>query len=101
MGGAGIACQNKTNIHGVNGYCNVYDGAELTESFVNDDTNWGCAPGSPDSTWCPSDRVSSQSTGTDYVGVHIEYTHDWVTGLFGDKKHLTDNVTFRVEPQAP
>lgn len=102
MAGAGTPCATKTRLTGVDGRCNIYSGTQLSEAFVNDNTKWSCitsgAP-SPDRYWCPTTRIASQATGTDYVGIHIEYSHAWLTGLFGTSKDLTDNITFRVEPQ--
>lgn len=103
MTGAGAACIPRTAVTGVAGRCNVYSGTQLTEVFANDDAKWGCvtttSPASPDNPWCPTKRIASQATGTDYIGLHIEYTHDWVTKLFGERRNMTDNVIFRVEPQ--
>jgi hypothetical protein len=99
MSGLGAACIPAGNKDGVTGYCNVYDGPELLDSFANDQSNWGCLSGTQDRFWCPDTRVSSQKAGTDYVGIHIEYEHEWVTGLFGSKRDMTDDVIFRVEPQ--
>jgi Flp pilus assembly protein TadG len=91
-------CVSKASTAGVNGRCNVYTPAQLTTSWANSGT-WGCVAGSFDGSWCPSTRIASQAAGTDYVGIHIEYSHSWVTGLFGSKRDLTDDVVFRVEPQ--
>lgn len=102
MTGAGTGCIPKTALTGVAGRCNIYAGAQLTEAFANANGNWGCittGTPSPDRHWCPADRIASQRAGTDYIGIHIEYTHEWVTGVFGQRKEMTDNVTFRVEPQ--
>lgn len=99
MTGSGASCALTTQLTGVAGRCNVYSGAQLTDAFANDNTKWGCLAASPDSSWCPSTRIASQAAGTDYVGIHIEYSHDWVTGLFGTKRDLTEDVIFRVEPQ--
>jgi hypothetical protein len=100
MGGAdGASCAARTTTTGVNGRCNVYTQAQLNTVFASTSGNWGCGSGAVDGAWCPSKRISSQAAGTDYVGIHIEYSHAWVTGLFGSKRDLTDDVVFRVEPQ--
>ena len=101
MTGSGAACAQKTQLSGVSGRCNVYSGSQLAETNANDNTKWGCQASTQDRMWCPSTRIASQTTGTDYVGIHIEYSHDWVTGLFGSKRDLTEDVIFRVEPQGP
>lgn len=101
MTGAGAACITNQSV-GVDGYCNVYPKEKLTSALADDPAKWGCKT-SPsrtlDSYWCPDQRISLQTVGTDYVGLHIEYEHDWVTGLFGSSRRMSDDVVFRVEPQ--
>jgi len=98
MTGIGSACASKSQLTGVDGRCNVYRQSDLTDVNANDPTLWGCGS-HPDHYWCPDKRIVSQGAGTDYIGVHIEYSHAWVTGLFGTKRNLTDDVVFRLEPQ--
>jgi len=98
MAGAGVPCATRGQPIGVDGRCNVYNPADLTEANAVTATRWGCGSNS-DGHWCPTKRIVSQAAGTDYIGVHIEYSHPWVTGLFGTKRDLTDDVIFRVEPQ--
>lgn len=93
------ACTTAGSPDGVDNRCNVYSAGELTQAFADDASNFGCLAGDADVRWCPSRRIASQSTGTDYVGVHIEYTHEWSTGLFGTNRNMTDDVVFRIEPQ--
>lgn len=100
MTGGGQSCVTATS--GVSGYCNVYSGAMLTSAKADDSSAWGCkagSPSTPDSFWCPTKRIGLQNVGTDYVGVHIDYEHEWVTGLFGPSRQMSDDVIFRIEPQ--
>lgn len=101
MVGTGAPCADKTRTAGVSDYCNVYAGVQLTDGFANGPGNWTCTttPPPPDRFWCPTRRLSLQGIGTDYVGIHIEYTHEWATKLFGTTRDMTDDVVFRVEPQ--
>jgi Flp pilus assembly protein TadG len=98
MAGAGN-CTTRGSTAGLAKRCNVYAGSELTQGNVDLAGNFGCGSAAYDRDWCPSTRVVSQTTGTDYIGVHVEYTHQWATGFFGSKRHMTDDVVFRIEPQ--
>ncbi len=93
-------CVDPGGSNGVTGRCNVYTSSQLNQVDVNQTTNFGCGSGDRDKPWCPTSRVVSQAAGTDYIGVHIEYTHRWATGLFGTQRRMTDDVVFRLEPQA-
>ena len=97
----GLQCIPRARTVGVPDHCNIYAGDNLKDAFANNNGKWGCidSPKSPDDWWCPETRTTSQSAGTDYVGVHIEYEHEWVTKLFGTKRDMADDVIFRVEPQ--
>ncbi len=37
--------------------------------------------------------------GPDYVGVYVEITHKWITGLFGSSIKMSDTSVTRLEPQ--
>jgi hypothetical protein len=102
MGDGTSPCIPKSQTVGIDGYCNIYTAEHLTSAFVNDPANWGCDTSGTwtrDAYWCPEQRVALQSVGTDYVGLRIEYEHDWVTGLFGTTREMSDDVIFRLEPQ--
>jgi hypothetical protein len=92
-------CTTKTSTAGRTRRCNVYAGPDLTQSSVNAAASFGCGASTDDRYWCPNTRVVSQTAGTDYIGVHVEYTHQWATGFFGSRRHMTDDVVFRIEPQ--
>lgn len=49
-------------------------------------------------SWAPSDR-KVQVGNIDRATVVIEFTHDYVTGFFGDTLSLTRSVTNQLEPQ--
>lgn len=83
--------------------CNRYVAAdffkELDDPVTGDDTgNFRCGDASVDRFWCPVDRVTSLSVGTDYVGIHVETHHDFLTGLFGDGVDLSETAIIRLEP---
>lgn len=80
----------------VTGVCNHYSGSDLDTLAVSD---FDCGASAPDRFWCPATRVDSQSAGPDYVGVYVRVTHDFVTGMFGASRTLTDEVVMRVEPR--
>lgn len=52
-----------------------------------------------DANWCPRYRDVSQTDGTDYVGVWVEFEHTWVTGLFGENRTITEQMIMRLEPK--
>lgn len=85
----------------ITGVCNHYTIADfylpLDDVNGNPTGNFRCAGSSVDQAWCPVDREASLSGGVDYVGMHIQVTHDFVTGLFGGEKTLSDTIVFRIE----
>jgi TadE-like protein len=92
-------CKNGTPVTGL---CNVYDGSSISL----DESQFGCqevANGdpidSPDRYWCPNVREVSAGTGLDYVGVYIQITHTYITGLFGAEIEFEDQMILKVEPQ--
>jgi hypothetical protein len=82
------------------GLCNRYTAteffAELDDSGGNDTGNFRC--GSLDSSWCPTTRETSLAAGTDYIGVHIQTRHSYITGLFGGDHVLGETTILRIEP---
>ena len=48
--------------------------------------------------WAPGDR-DVEAPNTDRIGVEIEFTHDWLTGLFLDSTDFTTSTDFQVEPE--
>ena len=96
-------CKSGTPDDGTSGsYCNVYADADLNRPEVE----FGCqeiAAGDPydskDRFWCPRDRDVSAGSGLDYVGIYVEITHQYITGLFGDSVVFEDQMILKVEPQ--
>lgn len=85
--------------------CNRYEPAdffkEIEDPVTGVDTgHFGCGPSSIDRFWCPSDRETSISTGTDYLGVYVETRHQFITGFFRDGRDLTETKIIRLEPDA-
>lgn len=82
------------------GLCNHYTAAdffaELDDSFGNDTGNFRC--GTRDSAWCPTTRETSLSVGTDFIGIHVETRHDFVTGMFSGGNDLGETTVLRLEP---
>ena len=85
--------------------CNRYTAREffkeLDDPVTGDPTgNWRCGGGAYDRYWCPTARLTSMSAGTDYVGVHVQTRHEFITGLFGDGRKLDHTTIIRLEPDA-
>ncbi len=79
------------------GVCNVYAAADLVKAS----TSFGCGVGAVDTAWCPTSRISdiASTSGLDYVGVYIEFSHSLITGSFGTGSiAIKDRVVMRVEP---
>jgi hypothetical protein len=89
-------CRGGTSVVGL---CNVYTPTE----YALDIAEFACDPTAPlpdpDRFWCPSDRQVSVTAGLDFVGVYVEVTHDYITGLFGDSITFRDATVLQVEPQ--
>ncbi len=80
--------------------CNRYTAAdffaELDTAAGVDTGNFRC--GTLDSAWCPTTRETSLSAGTDFIGIHVETRHDYVTGFFTDGNDLGETTILRLEP---
>lgn len=77
--------------------CNVY----RTSDFDRPKAEWSCDPDEDlDEYWCPRTRVVIRAQGPEYVGVWMQVTHRWVTGMFGRTATLTDQSVIRLEPRA-
>jgi TadE-like protein len=77
--------------------CNVYDGAD----FSLPEASFGCDAGSPkDPDWwyCPTSRDVVVGD-LDYVGIWVQVSHTYITGLFGDSVTFTDQIILKLEPQ--
>lgn len=82
------------------GLCNRYTAAdffaELDDTAGNDTGNFRC--GTLDSDWCPTTRQTSLAAGTDYIGIHVQTRHDFVSGLFSGGNDLGETTILRLEP---
>ncbi len=72
---------------------------DLDDAGGNDTGNFRCGSGSVDRYWCPTYRQTSLAGGLDYVGLHIQTRHDFITGLFGGGRTLSETTILRMEPQ--
>jgi len=96
-------------IQGVANVCNVYGPTELAVISATVPATWNTCPGPPSQTYpasfyCPTTRnvlapSPTNSAGPDYVGVYVEITHPWITGLFGSSIKMSDTSVTRLEPQ--
>jgi hypothetical protein len=43
-------------------------------------------------------QSGNSGAGPDYVGVYVRFDHQWMTGLFGSTKTVTDITVMRIEP---
>lgn len=82
------------------GLCNRYTAAdffaEIDDALGNDTGNFRC--GSLDSAWCPTTRETSLAAGTDFVGIHVQTSHSFITGIFGSGQSLGETTILRLEP---
>jgi TadE-like protein len=86
--------------------CNLFLPADIGQA--TEPSTWLC-PGTaaqatnPIAFWCANTRKVNNSdnsgAGPDYVGVYIEVTHPWITGLFGKSITITDTSITKLEPQ--
>ncbi len=83
------------------GVCNRYTAAdffaELDDPAGNDTGNFRC--GTLDSSWCPTTRETSLDAGTDFIGIHVQTRHDFVTGMFSGGNDLGETTILRLEPE--
>ena len=98
-----------SSINGVAGVCNVYGPTELADNSATVPATWNTCPVTPSQTYpasffCPTTRnvlapSANNVNGPDYVGVYVEITHKWITGLFGSSIKMSDTSVTRLEPQ--
>ncbi len=84
-------------------FCNVYTPAAFNEEFYRVDGTqndfFGCSAASADRYWCPTTRDATLAAPPpDYVGVYVETTHDFITGMFGNGLTLDRTAIVRLEP---
>jgi hypothetical protein len=94
----------------VDGLCNRYTRSDfflaLEDAVGNSTGNWGCGAAAVDRYWCPIDntnnpggRLAALADPPDFIGVHIQATHSYITGFFGSSVSLTNTKIIRVEPE--
>lgn len=94
-----VACA--TAVAGYSGAanCNVYDETDIAD--LNDAVMWGSGTscGAADNNWCSvNDRNDSQQAAT-YLGVHVEFERNYLTGFFGGGTHtIAETTVMRIEP---
>jgi len=85
--------------------CNIFLPADIALGTMP--VTWVC-PGTasqasnPIAYWCATNRkvnVAGSGGPPDYVGIYIQTTHPWVTGLFGRNVTLSDTSVTQLEPQ--
>ena len=92
IGGASTGIANA----GTSVYCNYYSGTDVAGLTQASFTN-SCATG-PDHWWCPSSRLHHLADPPDLVGVYIKIKHNYVTGILGSWRYLSDQAIMRIEP---
>jgi len=51
--------------------------------------------------WCPTTRKTAQEGASgppDFLGIYIEYRHNWITGLFGNAITIRETKITKLEP---
>ena len=83
--------------------CNRYEAADFSldiDDAAGDDAgNFRCSATAVDRYWCPVDRETSVAAGVEYVGLHIQTRHEFITGFFGGQRTLSETTIIRLEPQ--
>ncbi len=90
------ACRTASQANLCNRYTAADFFAELDTAGGADTGNFRC--GTRDSAWCPTTRETSLSAGTDFIGIHVETRHDFITGFFSGGNDLGETTILRLEP---
>ncbi|MCU0311183.1 MAG: pilus assembly protein [Acidimicrobiales bacterium] len=91
------------------GACNVYDAELAFRAYESKNTDYfNCAEsaGSPECNWPGIARVNDpvnpiaapSYSGPDFVGVYVEISRPYLTGLFGTQFDFSEAVITRLEP---
>lgn len=83
-------------------------GEPVDGTFTSCSTCWKYDWDGPTETWVLADLIAQWPAAdqsacgsladTDYVGVYVEGSYSWATGLFGADKTLTEKTVMRLEP---
>lgn len=93
------ACRSASQADLCNRYVPADFALEIDNATGGDIGNFRCSGSALDRHWCPVDRGTSLTTGVDYVGLHIQTTHNFITGFFGGTRTLNRTTILRLEPQ--
>lgn len=93
---------NETGDYAVNpSFANIYQpaGSQTPDLECNGGSSWLETIGG---NWNPDDRVNTEG-GADWIGVRIEYDHEWITNFlwWNGTMGLSEDSVFRMEPPAP
>lgn len=86
--------------------CNRYTASDfflpLLDTSGDPTGNFRCDTSAVDRYWCPRDREASLSAtnGPDYLGIYVQYRHDYITGFFGADRQVIDQKIVRIEPES-
>lgn len=93
------ACRTSSQTNVCNRYTPAEFFASMDDAAGNDTGNFRC--GTLDAAWCPTTRETQASAGPDYIGVHVETTHRYLTGMFGADTSLGTTTVLQIEPDRP
>jgi Flp pilus assembly protein TadG len=82
--------------------CNRFTPTELGQVGTGSapPLSWTSSPPTDTTFWPSASRYALLAApGPDYIGVYINITHPWITGLFGNSLTLTSNNVSQIEPQ--
>jgi hypothetical protein len=84
--------------------CNRYTPADFSldidDTSGNDLGNFRCSSSAVDRFWCPTDRETTLTANVEYVGIYVQTTHHYLTGVFGGTRTLSETRILRLEPEA-
>ena len=78
----------------VAGVCSSYSPGALTAQ----PSQFQCAGGALDASWCPAGRKNAQTDPPDLVGVYIVATQESATSMFGSNHVVSSQMVMRIEP---
>ncbi len=81
--------------------CNVYSANAF--NWAPTSLNWGCGATASDRWWCPTVRKTALTGANgppDFVGVYVQISHPYFTGLFGSSIVMSKTSVVKIEPQS-
>jgi len=82
--------------------CNRFSPTDLAAvgSGTTPPVAWTTSPPTNTTYWASVNRyVLLTAPGPDYIGIYVNASHPWITGLFGSTLTLTSNTVAQIEPQ--